>query len=1156
MARNAVFFHHADGVEVNRDNRGDPHTGQFAIGDGFLRGFVDHGGVENYYAHTLSADHFADFARRIRQVAGNSQPCRRVGHDMIGRNEAPGVLSLPGADIAPFAWRRRTHGNAAYSLCGLNRTIAPAQAMSTLGDLLTAPVQAWDALICTSRASRSATRYVLDGYAAYLEERMGARPPIELLLPVVPPGVDCAAFAHDAAASADRAQLRQGLGIHGDDVALLFVGHLSFHAMAHPLPFYVAAEAAARRTGRQIHLIQAGWFSNEAEEKEFRDGARALCPSVNAIFLDGRDDDVRRRIWRAADVFVSLSDNIHETVGLTPIEAMAAGLPVVVSDWNGHRETISDGVHGFIIPTWMPTGGEGRDLAFAPELGVLGAADDTANDRYCGAVSQSTAVDAGACIDALSVLCNDADKRHAMGKAGRDHACRAFDWSVVIKAYQDVWEELDHRRSRAAKDTRNIHAVPDVPLRSDPFAMFAAYPTSLISDATELRLIEGANMHLLDERLSVHMNNFATKHLLDRDGLEQVINMVTERGTATVRDIVGVFGASLRSRVLLSIGWLAKMYLLRLTGGVAAVLAPGEAGIAGGWMPKAEHDASDVGMPGQLDDALNIIEQQGMHDPDSGPGSGVNSLRYNELEGELADVPVPELLKRTTAARAEGDLAMVAACLHRASAQMPDDPDINVQMGELLALGERYDAAIACFRRAIQGYPDHLDAHRNLGKSLFLRGDEAEGIHSFRRAVRVAPEDGEARLLLGTALRRAGAVNEALQCLRIAMEIDPERAEAGYHLGLVCRAMDRTDDARQAFERALSTDPTNRFARAAILSMDVVTSGRIVSEQNNRRKIALHMTTQADYFALKPVFDALMEDHWPLFSGDMREISEFRPDAILTTSDRLKGLRDQMPECAVIQIPSAAIRRPDSVSPGSLLGASADAVCVVNDDERDAFLAAGLSQHRVWLTGLPLTDGVFERSVTGRGGRKQVLYMPDWRHEASAAPVMNEALATLCSADNNAFDLVIRPHPTTLENQPGWVDGWVDLAATCANVTVHVAAGVDYLALMAGADLLLADFSPLAFTFLAFDAPMVLLRPRPHASQQVRLGDQHAALLESVAVCVDEDAEAIEQVLKLLDAPDSGDETRARMRSRVFGSGADGHAAIRTVSALRDFLDA
>jgi starch synthase len=128
----------------------------------------------------------------------------------------------------------------------------------------------------------------------------------KLLLLVIPPGVDCGAFAHGARASADRAQLRQGLGHDADDFVLLFVARLSFHTKAHPLPFYVAAEVAARHTGRRVYLTQAGWFASDAIEKSLR--ARALCPSVKAIFLDSRGDYVRRRIWRVADVFVPLSE--------------------------------------------------------------------------------------------------------------------------------------------------------------------------------------------------------------------------------------------------------------------------------------------------------------------------------------------------------------------------------------------------------------------------------------------------------------------------------------------------------------------------------------------------------------------------------------------------------------------------------------------------------------------------------------------------------------------------------------------------------------------------------------------------------------------------------------------------------------------------------
>ena len=48
---------------------------------------------------------------------------------------------------------------------------------------------------------------------------------------------------------------------------------------------------------------------------------------------------------------MSLVDNPQETFGLAVAEAMAAGVPLVVSDWNGYRDLVRDGIDGFRVPT-------------------------------------------------------------------------------------------------------------------------------------------------------------------------------------------------------------------------------------------------------------------------------------------------------------------------------------------------------------------------------------------------------------------------------------------------------------------------------------------------------------------------------------------------------------------------------------------------------------------------------------------------------------------------------------------------------------------------------------------------------------------------------------------------------------------------------------
>ena len=74
------------------------------------------------------------------------------------------------------------------------------------------------------------------------------------------------------------------------------------------------------------------------------EGVRLACA------VDGRPADTRFSIWSVADIFISFSDNIQETFGLTPVEAMAAGLPSVVTDWDGYRDTVRHGIDQHFVP--------------------------------------------------------------------------------------------------------------------------------------------------------------------------------------------------------------------------------------------------------------------------------------------------------------------------------------------------------------------------------------------------------------------------------------------------------------------------------------------------------------------------------------------------------------------------------------------------------------------------------------------------------------------------------------------------------------------------------------------------------------------------------------------------------------------------------------
>ena len=72
-----------------------------------------------------------------------------------------GGLFLPDPSIGRWALWRQPVGASAFSLIGQIHTLSTPAALAHLQDLVTEPVQPWDALICSSTAGRSVVETVL-----------------------------------------------------------------------------------------------------------------------------------------------------------------------------------------------------------------------------------------------------------------------------------------------------------------------------------------------------------------------------------------------------------------------------------------------------------------------------------------------------------------------------------------------------------------------------------------------------------------------------------------------------------------------------------------------------------------------------------------------------------------------------------------------------------------------------------------------------------------------------------------------------------------------------------------------------------------------------------------------------------------------------------
>ena len=205
---------------------------------------------------------------------------------------------------------------------------------------------------------------------------------------------------------------------------------------------FIALQKAVQRIGRRLHFVMAGWFpGGETDQSGYQEAAKTYAPDVPVHFLDGKNPEVVRCCWAAADIFLSLVDNPQETFGLAPVEAMAAGLPVVVSDWDGYRYTVSDGVEGFRIPTL--TAGhakQGEELAFCTITACCLI-------RIMLALLHNMLLSTPKLQQlAIARLAEDQSLRQRMGHAGRQTVRQRFDWPVVARLHHQLYSELGEKR--------------------------------------------------------------------------------------------------------------------------------------------------------------------------------------------------------------------------------------------------------------------------------------------------------------------------------------------------------------------------------------------------------------------------------------------------------------------------------------------------------------------------------------------------------------------------------------------------------------------------------------------------------------------------------------------------------------------------------------
>lgn len=530
--------------------------GRHVAGESFLRGYLHYGSSAELWIHVASPEHVKQF-RDQSHCLGVVKPTHFIDQFSLGCLARPGALFYPGPGLGELALQRSLFGHNQWSLCGITHTTCSAAAMDSIVQMLVTPVQPWDALICTSEAVLGHVRGLLESQEEFLRSHLGAKKFIRPQLPVIPLGIHSGDFVFSEAM---RSEARASWHVNANTVVVMFMGRLSFHAKAHPLAVYQALELAAQKTGVNVLLVECGWHANAAISEAFTEAAQAASPHVKVLNLDGRDTYQRSQAWAGADIFVSLSDSIQETFGITPIEAMAAGIPVVVSDWNGYRDTVRHGKDGFLIPTLMPSPGLGVDLAYRHALGI------DSYDTYCGHACSFVAVDVQAAAGAFVRLFQSPELRRQMGEQGRRRVKELFDWKSIIPRYEQLWQDLAERRMSSAGLQESEPSSSGWSARMDPFKAFAGYPSAQLQPQNHVELVDrdlSRSMNRYHELSALAMVAFARAVLPTHEEIAAVLAAAAQ-GPQPAHHLLADVPPDRRALVFRSLVWLIKLQLLRL----------------------------------------------------------------------------------------------------------------------------------------------------------------------------------------------------------------------------------------------------------------------------------------------------------------------------------------------------------------------------------------------------------------------------------------------------------------------------------------------------------------------------------------------------------------------------------------------------------------
>lgn len=158
---------------------------------------------------------------------------------------------------------------------------------------------------------------------------------------IIPTGIEIERFYKEKLNINKLKQMKKGLGITDDELAILYVGRI---ASEKSIDFLINNHVDILKKNDKCKLLIVG---DGPDLQKYKELAKKNKIQDKVIFTGKVPWIDVPLYYNLADIFVTASHT--ETQGLTVIEAMAASLPVVALDDESFRNTVIDGLTGYLF---------------------------------------------------------------------------------------------------------------------------------------------------------------------------------------------------------------------------------------------------------------------------------------------------------------------------------------------------------------------------------------------------------------------------------------------------------------------------------------------------------------------------------------------------------------------------------------------------------------------------------------------------------------------------------------------------------------------------------------------------------------------------------------------------------------------------------------